>query len=207
MSFATTKHLNLRAVRESDKDSFLALGNDLRVVLTTNPGYVVPRTWTMDKQIVSAALLAVVYEVKKEYAGLRRWDEGEERKDEEDKTQEDWDRELFAGRCWLHVRQTKNRDASFGISVIPQWWGHGFATEVTEWVTQHAFEQLGLHRISLGFFADNLRAQRVYEKCGFVREGLMRKAFWRDGHWIDEVVMGIVDEDYWQRKKVPASKS
>ncbi|EJU01270.1 acyl-CoA N-acyltransferase [Dacryopinax primogenitus] len=112
----------------------------------------------------------------------------------------DWDRELFAGFGVLSMHMAKNRDASFGISLTPQWWGNGFATEVTEWIIQHGFEQLGLHRITLGVFSSNPAGQRVYEKCGFVHEGVTRKAFWVDGGWVDEIRMGMLEEEYWTRK-------
>ena len=46
-------------------------------------------------------------------------------------------------------------------------WGKGIATEVTNLITQFAFSELGLCEVRLGVLAENLPAQRVYEKCGF----------------------------------------
>ncbi|KZO94637.1 acyl-CoA N-acyltransferase [Calocera viscosa TUFC12733] len=211
MAFATTKHLKLRAMRDSDHAYFDIEENDQRVMRTTFPGYIVPKGGSSAKEqrekFLSSALLLVIIEVKKEYTGLRKWDEDEERKENSVKKAEDWDRELFGGFAVLHLPWPKNREASFGISILTQWWGNGFATEVTEWVVQHGFEQLNLHRISLNFFGTNGAAKRVYEKCGFVHEGLKKKVFWLDGQWVDEGLMGIVDEDYLERKKALASKS
>ncbi|KZT60057.1 acyl-CoA N-acyltransferase [Calocera cornea HHB12733] len=210
MAFATTKHLKLRALRNSDHDHFLTQLNDQRVRRTAFPGYIVPQGDKGVKeeieQFFGTALLMVVVEVRWDYAGLRKWDEGEEKKEGEAKKQADWDRELFAGFAALHLPFPKTREANFSISILAQWWGNGFATEVTDWVVQHAFEQLNLHRISLGYFASNAAARRVYEKCGFVHEGLKRKTFWLDGGWVDEGVMGILDEDYWETKKQLANK-
>ncbi|KZT52012.1 acyl-CoA N-acyltransferase [Calocera cornea HHB12733] len=143
----------------------------------------------------------VIVEVKQEYAGLRKWDEWEVKKADSEKTPADWDRELFAGFASLHVQFPKNREATFGVSILTQWWNNGFGTEVTDWVVQHGFEQLNLHRISLSYWASNAAARTVYERCGFVHEGQKRKTFWLDGGWDDEVIMGILDEDYWKRKK------
>ncbi|KZO94635.1 acyl-CoA N-acyltransferase [Calocera viscosa TUFC12733] len=211
MAFATTKHLKLRACRESDKDSYLAQENDQRVTRTASPVFVVPKgdsSWKeVQEKFFSTSLLVVIVEVKREYAGLRKWDEGEIRKEGDEKKQEDWDKELYAGYAALNFKMPKNRDARFGVTLIPQWWGNGFATEITEWILQHGFEQLNLHRISLGVFEGNAAAKRVYDKCGFVQEGLTRKAFWINGRWIDEILMGILDEDYWARKNRLAGKA
>ncbi|KZT52007.1 acyl-CoA N-acyltransferase [Calocera cornea HHB12733] len=210
MAFATTKHLKLRALRDSDHELFLTELNDQRVMRTAFPGYIVPQgdkgVKENSEKFFGSALLMVVVEVKREFAGLRKWDEEEERKEGEEKKPADWDRELFAGFSALHVQFPKNREATFGLSILAQWWGNGFATEVTDWVVQHAFEQLNLHRISLGYFASNAAAKRVYEKCGFIHEGLKRQTFWLDGGWVDEGIMGILDEDYWARKKQLTNK-
>ncbi|WP_207454365.1 GNAT family N-acetyltransferase [Herbiconiux sp. SYSU D00978] len=74
--------------------------------------------------------------------------------------------------------------------------GRGYGTEATRAVVAHAFDVLGLHRISLDVFSFNPRAQRVYEKCGFVVEGRQRETFrLPDGTWGDSVLMGILATD------------
>lgn len=55
-----------------------------------------------------------------------------------------------------------------------------------------------LHRIQLDTFLENVRAIRTYEKCGFVREGILRKAFWTSKGYRDRIVMGLLFED-WQK--------
>ncbi len=57
-------------------------------------------------------------------------------------------------------------------------------------------EQLGLHRIQLEVYGHNQRVRRVYEKPGFVVEGVLREAQSRDGEWVDEVVMGLLDREW-----------
>ncbi|KZT52017.1 acyl-CoA N-acyltransferase [Calocera cornea HHB12733] len=211
MAFATTKHLKLRAHRESDKVNFLLHNNDQRMTRTAYPGYAVPkgeRAWKeMDEKSLSTAMLCVVLEAKREYVSLRKWDEWEVKQEDAEKKQEDWDRVLFAGYATIYLKNPKTRDGNFGIVIATPWWSNGFATEVTEWIVQHCFEQLNLHRISLDYFASNAAAKRVYEKCGFVQEGVTRQAFWLDGGWIDEVAMGILEDEFWARRKQLANKA
>ena len=54
----------------------------------------------------------------------------------------------------------------------------------------------GLHRIELAAYGHNHRALRVYEKVGFVVEGVRREAALRDGEWADEVLMAILDHEW-----------
>ncbi|MFC3835511.1 MULTISPECIES: GNAT family N-acetyltransferase [Deinococcus] len=71
----------------------------------------------------------------------------------------------------------------------------GYGTEVTRAVLAYAFDVIGLHRVSLGVYAFNRRARRVYEKCGFIHEGTERHALWWDGAWIDQHRMAILHSD------------
>jgi len=54
---------------------------------------------------------------------------------------------------------------------------------------------LGLHRISLGVYDFNPRAQASYAKLGFVLEGRLRDALFWDGEWHDELIMSVLATD------------
>ena len=71
-------------------------------------------------------------------------------------------------------------------------WGQGFATDVMRTVCRYGFDKMRLHRIELSVADGNDAARRVYDKVGFVVEGRRREAFWRDGAWSDETVMGLL---------------
>ncbi len=55
--------------------------------------------------------------------------------------------------------------------------GEGLGTAFLGLVLNEAFERLGAERMSLDCFLGNARAQRAYEKLGFTREGVLRKAY------------------------------
>lgn len=61
----------------------------------------------------------------------------------------------------------------------------------------YAFEQMRLHRVELVVLDYNKRAIRCYEKCGFVREGLLRENALVEGVYHSEVVMAILEQEYW----------
>ena len=54
---------------------------------------------------------------------------------------------------------------------------HGVGGAFLQLVVAWAFDQAGAHRVSLDCFTHNARAQRVYEKLGFSRDGVLREAY------------------------------
>jgi RimJ/RimL family protein N-acetyltransferase len=70
--------------------------------------------------------------------------------------------------------------------------GRGIANQAARWVQEHAFQKLNLHRLSLSASSRNPRALRAYEKAGFIHEGRMREALYRDHEYSDKIIMGIL---------------
>ncbi|MDQ6658378.1 MAG: GNAT family N-acetyltransferase, partial [Actinomycetota bacterium] len=70
---------------------------------------------------------------------------------------------------------------------------------------RYGFEQLGVHRISLDVFAFNPRGKRVYDKVGFLVEGVRRDAFRFDGEYTDEIMMAILAPEWRQHRGRPSA--
>jgi RimJ/RimL family protein N-acetyltransferase len=58
-----------------------------------------------------------------------------------------------------------------------------------------AARRLGMERIELEVFASNTRAIALYERVGFVREGLKRRVRKIDGRYDDDVLMAVVFDE------------
>jgi RimJ/RimL family protein N-acetyltransferase len=119
-----------------------------------------------------------------------------------DPTQVAWMIETTAGRPIGYVRlegiDAKHGRASLAIAIGEKGsWGAGFGTEAIRLVLTHAFGRLGLRRIELITDIDNVRGIRCYEKCGFVREGVLRQHRLRYGQPLDMLQMAILREE-WQ---------
>jgi RimJ/RimL family protein N-acetyltransferase len=101
------------------------------------------------------------------------------------------------GSCQLHSINSISRSAELQIRLgVSNERGKGYGTEAVKLLLQFAFSELNLHRVYLHVFATNPRAIQVYEKCGFVREGLLREAAFIDDRFVDVLVMGILREEY-----------
>lgn len=61
---------------------------------------------------------------------------------------------------------------------------------------RHAFLDLNLHRVELSVLADNKAAIGLYEKFGFVREGIRRQARYKNGAYTDLMIYGLLRKDY-----------
>lgn len=73
--------------------------------------------------------------------------------------------------------------------------GKGLGTEAIHVMCIHAFKDLGLVRVWLRVFDNNHRAIRAYEKAGFRNEGVMRKAAFIDGNYVNIIVMAKLNDD------------
>ncbi len=78
--------------------------------------------------------------------------------------------------------------------------GKGIGTWVVETTRDFAFEELNLHRLELDVYAFNPRAERVYLKAGFKREGVLREAIFDGDKFADDILMSIL-EDEWRALK------
>lgn len=76
--------------------------------------------------------------------------------------------------------------ATFGLVIHQSHWGKGFGTAITKHICNMAFEYFSdLQKIQLDVFTENIAAQRVYEKSGFVRVGLQKKHQLKNGEYKD----------------------
>jgi RimJ/RimL family protein N-acetyltransferase len=78
--------------------------------------------------------------------------------------------------------------------------GKGYGSDALRVVVSYAFRELGLYRVSLSVFSYNQRAIRAYEKVGFVHEGTLRSALYRDGQRFDMLLMGILRPEWEQQQ-------
>jgi ribosomal-protein-alanine N-acetyltransferase len=86
--------------------------------------------------------------------------------------------------------------AEWGFAIGSPFWGTGVFQEGADLVLEFAFETLGVHRLEARSAVRNGRGNGALRKVGAVQEGLLRKSFLRNGEYLDQVLYGIVEDDW-----------
>lgn len=91
----------------------------------------------------------------------------------------------------------QNRSAWISIMLgEKQFWSGGYGTDAVRTLLRYLFYQLDLRRVALSLHESNKRAQRSYEKNGFVQEGLMRDWAHFDDRWVNGILMAVLRGDF-----------
>lgn len=102
------------------------------------------------------------------------------------------------GNCSFIGFDWRIRAAEVGIFIGDKSsWNQGYGTEAMNLLVKHGFETLNLNRISLRVYETNQRAIRCYKKVGFALEGRLRQSEYRDGKYIDVLLMSLLRSE-WQ---------
>ncbi|SCB57546.1 Acetyltransferase (GNAT) family protein [Rhizobium aethiopicum] len=81
-----------------------------------------------------------------------------------------------------------------GMGILPAYRGQGLGRKLIE-TTLLAAQGAGFMRIELDVYKDNTRAIALYEKLGFTREGIIRRAARIDGRFIDAIGMALLFDE------------
>jgi RimJ/RimL family protein N-acetyltransferase len=102
----------------------------------------------------------------------------------------------LAGTIELRVAPHANR-AELGIAIMDKaLWSQGLGTDAIQSVLKFAFTEANLNRVELTTDETNARGLRCYEKCGFVREGLLREHRIVEGKYVNTVMMSILRSEW-----------
>ncbi|MGH2884403.1 MAG: GNAT family N-acetyltransferase [Solirubrobacteraceae bacterium] len=105
------------------------------------------------------------------------------------------DPQVVLGGGSLYGIDVEQRRAAVGYWLSPSSRGRGVATHATRLMARWAFEGLGVARLELTCGPDNERSQRVAERCGFVREGLLRSHMPFKGGRRDTVMFSLLADE------------
>lgn len=102
----------------------------------------------------------------------------------------------LVGTATLWGIDTHHRSAHIGLGLLPAARGKGYGTDVVAVLCHYGFVVRGLHRLQIETLADNTAMLRSAEHNGFAREGLLRSSSWVMGEFLDEVLLGLLAEDW-----------
>ena len=84
---------------------------------------------------------------------------------------------------------------NIGIVLLPEARGKGFGTQAQRLLARYLFAHTTVQRIEAATEVGNVAEQRALEKAGFTREGVLRRAGWRDGAYRDGVWYSMLRTD------------
>jgi RimJ/RimL family protein N-acetyltransferase len=101
-----------------------------------------------------------------------------------------------AGALGFHIANEPSRIVRVErLAVHPDFRGRRVADEATWLLQRLLLVELGFHRLEMEVYAFNERALAHADRVGFVREGVKRRAYLRDGEWVDAVMYALLRED------------
>jgi len=86
-----------------------------------------------------------------------------------------------------------NDSGVIGIAIgNKNFWGFGYALEALRGVIKYAFKELNLHRLEAGISINNKASRKLFEKAGFIVEGIKKESGKFDNKYIDSLIYGII---------------
>ncbi|MFE7572523.1 GNAT family N-acetyltransferase [Streptomyces sp. NPDC057539] len=102
----------------------------------------------------------------------------------------------LVGTATLWGIDNHNRFAHIGLGLLPSSRGKGYGTDVVAVLCHYGFVVRGLQRLQIETLSDNAAMLRSAERNGFVREGVLRSSAWVMGEFLDEVLLGLLIQDW-----------
>ena len=101
------------------------------------------------------------------------------------------------GRIGLNQFRRRDRICSLYVFIGERTaWGKGYGRDAIMALLAWAFDRFDLYQVELWSLAPNERAIATYEQCGFARDATLRQRSFKDGEWVDRVVMSVQREEF-----------
>ncbi|WP_354638442.1 GNAT family N-acetyltransferase [Kitasatospora camelliae] len=102
----------------------------------------------------------------------------------------------LAGESVLWGVDTHNRSAHIGLALRPGHRGRGLAVDALRAMCEYGFAVRGLQRLQIETLGENAPMIGAARRAGFTPEGTLRRAAWVYGRFLDEVVLGLLAEEW-----------
>lgn len=99
----------------------------------------------------------------------------------------------------LSNHSSTNKNIYIGADISPEYTGKGYAKESYKKFIPFLFKEYNLHKISLEVLSSNTRAINLYESVGFNKDGIKRQEVYKNGGWVDSIIMSILKQEYENR--------
>lgn len=108
----------------------------------------------------------------------------------------------LAGHVTLWGATWWDRSAEAAVILGPDHQGRGLGPDALAVLLRYAFDELGLHRVSIKAWAFNDRALAAYRRAEFTEEGRLREVGFHAGAWHDHVLLAVLEHE-WRARGCP----
>lgn len=108
----------------------------------------------------------------------------------------------LVGDCGIHARADERRQVELGITLAPSFQRQGMAFEAFCALLEFLFTRTETHRVFCSVDPRNRSCLSLLQKVGMRREAHMVESLWIKGAWVDDVVFGILKEE-WEKPTEP----
>ncbi|HML48683.1 MAG TPA: GNAT family protein [Clostridia bacterium] len=106
------------------------------------------------------------------------------------------------GTCHLHWFEIDRGSWEMGYCILPEYRGRGYCTAVANKMIDVAFQDCKAHKLVAMCNEHNRASARVMEKCGMVKELVIREELPWHGSWANQFLYSLLDHEYARRKPV-----
>lgn len=103
--------------------------------------------------------------------------------------------DVAVGTAMLTDIDEKNATAEIHIKLDLEVRHEGYGTQAINLLVKYAFEQLRLNCLYAKILEANIPSQKLFEKCGFSKEGVLRSRLYKDGEYKDLLIYSILKND------------
>lgn len=89
------------------------------------------------------------------------------------------------------ARARTQHSGELGVTVLKEYWNQGIGTVLVKALIRWAKTSGGIRKLNLRVRSDNSRAVHVYEKLGFIQEGLIARELFISGQFYNFIFMGL----------------
>jgi len=105
-----------------------------------------------------------------------------------------------AGTIGLEPADSVSGSSEIGLFLSPEFWGEGYGTEASQLITEYAFAERRLHRVTARVLEPNVGSRRIWEKLGYRHEATFREADFAAGEYVDVYLYAVLAEEWFDER-------
>ena len=109
------------------------------------------------------------------------------------------ERDEVIGEIFVDDFGLRNSWCELDWKVGKTFWGQGYTTEASKIIVDYLIRDVGFHRVQAKCCVENPASERVMQKIGMIKDGVLRGYFCdKDGRFCDVVMYAILKEDFYK---------